>query len=80
MGHLAVDESCQGKGIGKRMLLRALRQTEEVSRVIGIYALALDAIDEDARQWYPSLGWGFQALRDPRHLFLLVATIRELGL
>ena len=63
------------------MLLRALRQTEEASRVLGIYALALDAIDEDARHWYLSLGWGFQALRDdPSHPFLPVATIRELGL
>lgn len=79
LGRLAVDESCQGQGIGKLMLLRALRQTEEASRVIGTYALILDALDDDARSWYLSLGWGFQALRDgPRHLFLPVATIRKL--
>ena len=81
LGRLAVDRSCQRQGIGKLMLLRALRQTEEAARVMGIYALVLDAVDDRARQWYLSLGWGFQELLDhPHHLFLPVATIRKLGL
>src|SRR5437667_5784825 len=81
LGRLAVDQRSQGQGIGKLMLLRALRQTEEASRVIGIHALVLDALDDDACRWYMSLGWGFQALRnDPRHLFLPVGTIRKLGM
>src|SRR6266566_5192190 len=49
LGRLAVDKSSQGQGLGKRMLLRAIRQTEQAARSIGIYALVLDAIDEDAR-------------------------------
>ena len=81
LGRLAVDKSCQGRGLGKLMLLRSLRQTEEASRTIGIYALVLDALDDDARNWYLSLDWGFQQLTDDRrHLFLPVATIRQLGL
>jgi GNAT superfamily N-acetyltransferase len=66
-----VDQQSQGQGIGKLMLLRALRQTDETSRVIGIHALVLDALDDSACEWYKSLGWGFEALRDDsRHLFL----------
>ncbi len=81
LGRLAVDKSAQGQGLGKRMLLRAMRQTEEVARSVGVYALVLNALDEDARHWYLSLGWGFEALLDdPDHLFLPVATIRTLGL
>src|SRR6266567_147287 len=81
LGRLAVDQRFQGQGIGKLMLLRALRQTAEASLVIGIHALVLDALDDRAREWYMSLGWGFQALRDDsRHLFLPIGTIRKLGL
>ncbi|PWU00695.1 MAG: hypothetical protein C5B51_24575 [Terriglobia bacterium] len=81
LGRLAVDLGCQRMGLGRLMLLRAMRQTEEASRVMGIYALVLDAMDDHARSWYLSLGWGFQELLDdPRHLFLPVATIRRLGL
>lgn len=81
LGRLEVDTSAQGQGIGKRMLLRAMKQTEEASRSIGIYALVIDALDADARQWYLSLDWGFAALTDSEdHLFLPVETIRSLGL
>ena len=81
LGRLAVDKEFQGQGLGKRMLLRALRQTEEAARNIGIYALVLDAIDEEARNWYGGLDWGFHVLLDDRnHLFLPVGTIRALGL
>lgn len=81
LGRLAVDRSFQRQGLGRRMLLRVLRQTEEASRVIGIYALVLNALDDEAREWYQSLGWGFQSLHDdPLHLFLPISTIRQLGL
>lgn len=81
LGRLAVDRSYQRQGIGRLMLMRALRQTEEASRVMGIYAIALDAVDDSAREWYLGLGWGFQVLLDdPRHLFLPVVVIRRLGL
>jgi GNAT superfamily N-acetyltransferase len=81
LGRLAVDSASQGQGLRQMMLLRALRQAEEASRVIGVYALVLDAMDADALRWYLSLGWGFQSLRDdPPHLFLAVDTIRELAL
>ena len=81
LGRLAVDKHAQNQGLGKRMLLRALRQTEQAAREIGIYALVLDALDEAARAWYLGLNFGFEALvDDPNHLFLPVSVIRQLGL
>jgi len=79
LGRLAVDKTGQGQGLGKLCLLRAISQVEIAAREIGIYALVLDALDDDARSWYLHLGWGFETLLDdPRHLFLPVATIRQL--
>ena len=81
LGRLAVDKSAQGQGLGKRMLLRAIRQTEQAAREMGIYALVLDALDEDARSWYLRLNFGFEALSDdPNHLFLPISTLRQLGI
>jgi GNAT superfamily N-acetyltransferase len=80
LGRLAVDKRGQGKGLGKLCLLRAISQVEIAAREIGIYALVLDALDDEARSWYLHLGWGFETLLDdPRHLFLPVGTIRQLG-
>lgn len=80
LGRLAVDQSAQKQGLGTHMLLRAMRQTERAARDIGIHALVLDALDDAARSWYLALDFGFQELRDdPRHLFLPVATIQQIG-
>jgi hypothetical protein len=53
-------------------------QVERAARDIGIYALVLDAMDEEARTWYLRLNLGFQAFRDdPNHLYVPMATIRQ---
>jgi GNAT superfamily N-acetyltransferase len=80
LGRLAVDRSAQGQGLGKLCLLRAMTQVELAARELGIYALVLDALDDEARGWYLRLGFGFEILLDdPNHLFLPVATIRQLS-
>ncbi len=81
LGRLAVDQNYQRQGFGRRMLLRAIRQTEEAARLMGIHALVLNAVDDSALRWYLSLGWGFEPLLDnPHHLILPVSTIRKLRL
>jgi len=78
LGRLAVEKSAQGQGLGKLCLLRAMTQVEIAARELGIHALVLDALDEDARAWYLHLNFGFQSLLDdPDHLYLPVETIRQ---
>lgn len=78
LGRLAVDQSAQGQGLGRLCLLRAMTQVERAAREIGLYALVLDALDEEARTWHLRLPFGSQPLLDdPRHLYLLVETIRQ---
>jgi GNAT superfamily N-acetyltransferase len=80
LGRLAVDQTAQGQGLGRLCLLRAMTQVERAAQEIGIYALVLDALDDEARAWYLHLPFGFEPLQDdPNHLYLPVATIRQLG-
>ena len=79
LGRLAVDQTAQKQGLGKLCLLRAIEKVELAAREIGIYAMVLDALDEEARTWYLGLNFGFQSLSDDtNHLFLPVDTIRQL--
>jgi GNAT superfamily N-acetyltransferase len=81
LGRLATDTRYQGQGLGKRMLLRAMAETEAVSRRIGIFALVLDALDEEARAWYLKLDFGFKhVLEDPMRLYVPVTFIQQLDL
>ena len=79
LGRLAVDSSVQRSGLGKRMLLRAMKQTLLASMDVGIYALVVNAIDDAAKEWYLRLDWGFeQLLDDPHHLYISIKTLKQL--
>lgn len=79
LGRLAVDRSVQGQGIGAGLLIDALRRTEQLSAMLGIRAIEVDAIDAKARDFY--LRYGFIPFKDaPQHLFLSTQAIRRLRL
>ena len=79
LGRLAVDSSVQRSGLGKRMLLRAMKQTLIASMDVGIYALVVTAIDGAAKDWYLGLNWGFERLLDdPHHLYISIKTLKQL--
>ena len=81
LGRLAVDQAAQGQSLGRLCLLRAMTQVERAAQEIGIYALVLNALDEEARAWYLHLPFGFEPLQDDsNHLFLSVETIRQIGI
>ena len=79
LGRLTVDSSVQRSGLGKRMLLRAMKQTLIASMDVGIYALVVNAIDDAAKEWYLGLDWGFeQLLDDPNHLYISIKILKQL--
>jgi ribosomal protein S18 acetylase RimI-like enzyme len=57
IGRLAVDISTQGKGIGKMLLSNAIKRTLSVSDDIAIYAMVVDAINEEAESFYKRYGF-----------------------
>ncbi len=79
LARLAVDKSHQGRGLGRILLLDALRRAARVSQEAGVFAVEVVALNEEARGFY--LKYGFQSLADDRmHLCLTLKTIRRLGL
>ena len=76
LGRLAVDMEYQGQGLGRLMLVDALRRCVETSGSIGAYALVVDPLDDQARQFYAK--YGFIALPDSGKMFLPMKTIRAL--
>ncbi len=79
LGRLAVDDSVQGQGLGAFLLVDALRRAMHIAEQVGIRTVEVDAVDENARQFY--LHFGFRSLNDdPRHLFLPIHEIRKLKL
>jgi GNAT superfamily N-acetyltransferase len=77
LGRLAVDRGQKGKGLGRALLLDALMRTAQAAETIGIRALLVHAIDEDAKRFY--LHFNFEpAPVDPMHLMLLIEDLRAL--
>lgn len=52
IGRLAVDNFCQGQGLGTELLVNALFRIVKASEEIGIYAVRVDAINDKAKQFY----------------------------
>lgn len=74
MGRLAVDQSMQGKGLGRELLFHAIDRVEELSAKIGIRAIAVDAKNELAESFYKK--YGFTYLQNTegkmKSLFLII--------
>ncbi|AGA31210.1 GNAT family N-acetyltransferase [Singulisphaera acidiphila] len=76
IARLAVDQHTQGQRLGETLLADALERCLGLADEIGIHAVEVDAIDQQARGFYEK--YGFVPLPDRAlHLFLPVATIRD---
>jgi GNAT superfamily N-acetyltransferase len=74
LARLAVDQRVQGRGLGKFLLMDALKRCLALSGQVGVHAVEVEAIDEQAREFYE--GFGFVPLLDRAlHLYLPLATI-----
>ena len=77
LGRLAIDTHMQGQRLGSALLKDALLRTLSVSKNVGIRAILVHAISEDARRFY--LNYGFQVSPiDPLTLMLPIRHIEGL--
>lgn len=76
LGRLAIDSNFQGQGLGRLILIDALKRSFQLSDTIGSFAVVVDPIDEDAKRFYDK--YGFIKLPDSGKLFLPMKTIGKL--
>lgn len=76
LGRLAIDHTFQGQGIGKLILVDALKRSYELSKTIGSFAVVVDPIDQEAENFYQK--YGFIKLPDSGKMFLPMKTIGQL--
>ena len=79
VGRLAVDNIAQGQRLGETLLIHAFQSAQRAARIVAIYAVVVDALDESARNFY--LKYGFNELTDDcLHLYIPMKTIEKLNL
>jgi GNAT superfamily N-acetyltransferase len=76
LARLAVDESLHGMGLGYNLLQDVLARTVAVAEQIGIRALVVDALDNEAKRFYENFGFQPSPI-DGMTLMLLMKDIRK---
>src|SRR5690606_31204305 len=76
LGRLAIDTKFQGEGIGKLLLIDALKRSAEASKSIGSFAVVVDPLDDAAEAFYEK--YGFIKLPDSGKMFLAMKTVTGL--
>lgn len=76
LGRLAIDNKYQGKGLGKILLIDALKRSYESSEVIGSFAVVVDPIDREAKFFYEK--YDFIKLPDSGKMFIAIKTLKLL--
>lgn len=76
LGRLAIDKKHQGKGLGKILLIDALKRCYEISKKIGSFAVVVDPIDEEAEKFYKK--YDFIKLPTSQKMFIAAKTLQEL--
>ncbi|MFO1034839.1 MAG: GNAT family N-acetyltransferase [Hyphomicrobiales bacterium] len=74
LGRLAVNQAHQGHAIGSGLLVDAMRRTLSVAKEVGVRAMLVHAIDDDAIRFY--VQYGFISFPDGgKTLFLPLKTV-----
>lgn len=76
LGHLAIDKRSQGQGIGKILLIDALKRSYEISKELGSFGVVVDPIDISAKNFYRK--YDFIELPDRGKMFIAMKTLQEL--
>ena len=76
LGRLAVDKAYQRVGIGSSLLKDALQRTLQVSGQVGVRAVLVHAIDEEAKAFYATYGF-IESPAGTRTLFLPLESVAK---
>ncbi len=77
LGRLAVDIKFKGQGVGKLLLIDALKRSYETSITsIAAMAIVVDPIDDEALSFYSK--YGFISLPDSGRMFIAMNSVEQL--
>lgn len=74
---LGVDRTAQGAGLGRALVVDALRRIAVAAEVIGVRAVLIHCETEAARDFYLRLAKFEASPTDPMHLLLLMKDLRR---
>jgi GNAT superfamily N-acetyltransferase len=77
LARLGVDRSVQGAGLGRALVVDALRRIAAAAEVIGVRAVLIHCETEAAREFYLRLAKFEASPTDPMHLLLLMKDLRR---
>jgi predicted GNAT family N-acyltransferase len=79
LGRLAIDYDYSGRGLGQGLLRDALLRVTVAAKLIGVRAVLVHALDDDAKRFYQRHGF-YESPTNEKTLMLTVAEIvREIG-
>lgn len=76
LGRLAVDLANQGQGIGRALLRDAILRVLQAAEIVGIRAILVHAISDEAKRFYLSHGFQESPI-EPMTLCLALGTARQ---
>lgn len=76
LARLAVGTEAQGHGLGRTLLVDALGWCLELAGRLGVHAIEVEAIDDEARHFYEKYGF-ISLIDDQRHLYLPITTVQR---
>ena len=76
LGRLAVDLRYRGQGYGRALLFHALKKAAMISLDVASYAVIVDAIDMQAKEFYKRHSF-LELKNQPMRLFMPIRGIRE---
>ena len=77
LGRLAVAKSHQNKGLGSLLLTDSLQRVLQASQVMAVYAVVVDALNDQAAEFYRQFGF-ISLPSQPLKLFLPMDSIATL--
>ena len=76
IGRLALDKGAQGKGLGMGLLRDAVLRIVGAAETIGVRAILVHAMSEDAKAFYEKFGFRASPL-EPMTLMMTVEEVRR---
>jgi GNAT superfamily N-acetyltransferase len=77
LGRLVVDKRYHNKGIGQALLRDVMMRAVNVSGEVGVFAILVHALNDQAKQFYLSRGFVESPLQ-PMTLMMTIETIRSI--